>query len=125
MTHNPHANKYPVGGRPWTDEDDRTALAMKDAGLALKDIAECLSRSIPAVKCRAHYLKLTPEQRRKEKQSEPPPAAEIYNFAIKTIVPDSVIEDRNRRLMASRDLTARLMGDPAPQYSALAQRGRA
>lgn len=31
-----------------------------------------------------------------------------------TIVPADVLEDRNRRLMADRDLTARLMGDPEP-----------
>jgi hypothetical protein len=33
-----------------------------------------------------------------------------------------VIEDRNRRLLAPRDLTAVLMGDPEPMRSALARR---
>lgn len=38
------------------------------------------------------------------------------------IVPPEVIEDRNRRLMADRDLTAALMGDPPRGYSALERR---
>jgi hypothetical protein len=39
------------------------------------------------------------------------------------VVPAEVIEDRVKRLMAPRSLTALLMGDPAPHQSALSRRG--
>lgn len=37
----------------------------------------------------------------------------------RVIVPDSVIEDRNRRLMARKSLTGMLMGDPEPNRQRL------
>lgn len=40
----------------------------------------------------------------------------------KVNVPDHVWEDRNRRLMAPKSLTARLCGDPEPGRSALERR---
>lgn len=43
--------------------------------------------------------------------------------AMALVVPPEVIEDRVKRLMAPRSLTAFLMGDPAPHQSALSRRG--
>jgi hypothetical protein len=122
MIHNPHWNKYPVGGRPWTPEEDRTALSMIDNGFTYQAIGECINRTVPAIKGHIRYLRLTPEQRAEENGTR---NWELRNTtSVKITIPESVIEDRNRRLMAARDLTGVLMGDPAPQYSALYHRTR-
>jgi hypothetical protein len=149
MTHNPHANAYPVGGRPWTREDDELLLSKLREGVIQKAIAVLLDRTLPAVKWRAKVLRFgVPKQAARQWTAEETELALKLlrdNASDATIrstigrtkfacydrlkrigrpfseptapqinVPDYVLEDRNRRWMAPRSLTAVIFGDPEP-----------
>lgn len=114
--HNPYANAYPVGGRPWSPEDDRIVAEMKSAGHSHPEIAERVNRTALAVTGRLQYLKTSPEEktRRLQRRRDREHARSIGQFENpqKSDPPPHVIEDRNRRLSVPRTLTAILMGDP-------------
>lgn len=128
MTHNPFANAYPVGGRPWSAEEDAILLNARKEGTQFGDIASAMNRTIPAVKNRHGYLKMTDEQRRALNQQKTKAKTQTIRMKIEhdhervPAVPNEVWEDRNRRMAQPRTLTAWLMGDPAPGTSALERR---
>jgi hypothetical protein len=75
-----------------------------------------VGRSIPAIKSRARNKKMSADERRaewaaKRKKLIKPAAAQQWHVKVDNIPPE-VIEDRNRRLMSARSLTATLCGDP-------------
>jgi hypothetical protein len=136
MTHNPFANAHPVGGRVWTEQEEAILLRMLAEGATKQQIADSLSgRSLASVKCHIRYMRLPAEQKAEEERRQKRSRLERKRgapslHAIKRVssevgspvVPPEVLEQRNRRLMAPRDLTAILLGDPAPGFSALERR---
>lgn len=125
MTHNPHASAYPVGGVPWSAEEDATLIASKTAGLQYYQIADQLpKRTVAAVKCRYRQIGLTPEVRAALalKKSKPSIRATRIQYAVAPAVPPAVLRDRDCRLTARKSLTAIICGDPPAGYSALERR---
>ncbi len=116
MTHNPNWNKYPVGGRPWTAEEDRIAAEMRAAGLTMTAIGERLDRTENAVDGRFQYLRITPEEKQRRQRIRRDRARASLSgdncWKVREGIPAHVIEDRDRRLSAPRSLTAIICGDP-------------
>jgi hypothetical protein len=116
--HNHFANAYPVGGRPWSAEEDAALISARDAGQRFEDIASDLKRTINSVKCRVSHLRLSADQKRaltlQKKQAQPATVRMKieHNSERAPSVPDEVWEARNQRLAAPRTLTGWLMGDP-------------
>jgi hypothetical protein len=122
MSHNPrwYQKANPVGGKSWSDEDDQTRLAMVREGVPYKDIAAKLNRTIAAVKSRVRYTGMTIEERAATRRARLKNEQPVIRMKIDHVterapsIPDEVWDDRNRRLMAQRSLTAMLCGDPEP-----------
>jgi hypothetical protein len=118
MTHNPHANAHPVGGRPWSAEEDAIVLKGIKAGERYADIAVNTSRTVHALKARARYLGLSLAERRaiRAQRVRPKTIAMRIDHVVERapVIPEEVLQDRLRRSMAPRSLTAILCGDPEP-----------
>src|SRR5437868_917874 len=91
--------------RPWTDEEVKTAVAMREAGARYTEIGAALGRHKAGVR-----TKLVEEQRRT-----------TTSHVVETLrVPEHVLAERDRRYaLTPCDLTALLLGDPLPGYRAL------
>lgn len=129
MSHNPHANAFPVGGRPWTDDETLVLRTMVNEGRTYAEIATSLDRSYVAVKCRVRWISISPEMRAEAsrikkvaRQIKTAPKTRDDVRAEKWSIPADVAANRNLRMAASKSLTAILMGDPAPSQSALDRR---
>lgn len=91
-------------GEPWTAKELIASQRMRVEGRTYAQVAEFLGRTRSAVKAR--FAKL----------DRPSRAART----IPMFVPESALEERDRRLaLAPRDTTALLLGDPLPGFSAL------
>jgi hypothetical protein len=115
--------------RPWTAEEDAAALAMRRDGKTPPEIADALRRTRGAVSSRMRYLSLSAEARlqiSRAKRNKPkmanPVVRERITQASMRFIPPEVLADRDRRVLAPRDITATLMGDPTFCRSALAQK---
>ena len=107
MTHNPFANAHPVGGRPWTNEEDATVARMLQEGFRLQQAADAIGRTLYAVQSRLRFLNNDrPKRARKTGRNH------VCSESVNVIIPPEVEADRARRYMAPRSLTAILMGDP-------------
>ncbi len=127
MTHNPHWHKYPVGGNPWSAEEDECLQTLK-MRFTYREIAAQINRSPAAVGARIRLLSMTKEERQryeagKHRNRRKEESALTNHRADEMVVPDEVWTDRNRRINAGyRDLTAMICGDPRPGQSALDQK---
>ena len=61
--HRPYANAHPVGGVPWTSVQDDTVRAMLKDCHTNEAISEALGRTMPAIKARIRWLKITRDMR--------------------------------------------------------------
>ena len=106
---------YPL----WSEEETKKLVSMVRDGKSYREIAARLNRTYVAVKTRAKYICLPPVERaranalRRELRLFTPNSGHRV-LVDKIDVPETVIEERNQRLMAPRSLTAILMGDPEP-----------
>jgi hypothetical protein len=107
----------------WTAEED----AIVKLDLPLEQLARRLpGRPLIGIKRRQWFLSLPPEQRlaaklaRRGEHRKPGPDPQPF-YVASVIVPDDVFEERERRYQAAlqRTVTAALLGDPPPGYSAL------
>ena len=104
MTRNPR--------KPWTVEELELARQMLAARAKDSEFRSRLGRSMKAAKTRILYDASSAERYL---------MADLYP---RPLVPDELLEDRDRRASARLSLTARFCGDPPPGYSALDQRQR-
>jgi hypothetical protein len=93
----------------WTESDEARLLHLRDVKhLKWDEIAQIMGRPLPSCHAKWDYL-------RRGFKRHPTEAVQSKN-----IVPPECDEDRARRLLLEpRDLTASLLGDPLPGYSAL------
>ncbi|MPZ58467.1 MAG: hypothetical protein GEU91_18635 [Rhizobiales bacterium] len=112
----------------WTEEEDAILIAGLDAGLSLEALqARLPGRNGAGINRRRWIVGLSDERReqiklaRRGEHKKPDP---VPYHAAPIIVPEAVIEERDRRLLAQdrQALVARMMGDPPPGYSALDSR---
>ncbi len=110
----------------WTKEDELFVREMYEAGASYDEIAERMSRTVHSIKAKIKRLLMSPEQlaaRRAQDNACKRKAKERYEsvlYVVPVVTPSPVIADRDARLsIAPRDLTAQLLGDPLPGYSAL------
>ncbi len=122
-----------MNGTPYSEEETARLMEMwRGSLLTQKEIAAVLGRTLRSVRHRIEYVTMTPERReevkervnasRRERDKTASPLPGADRVAARPTIPPEVIDDRNRRLMAARDLTAMLMGDPPQGYSALGRR---
>lgn len=106
----------------WTPEQDRIAMQMRAAGSSMEDIGERFGRSGDSVRNRLRWVSMSIEERQElsRTRNRRKPMAEIEFHREET--PFHVIEDRNRRALIERSLTASIFGDPEPGRSALCKR---
>jgi hypothetical protein len=143
----------------WSAGQDHTIIELRSLGIAWKDIASRLGRTVEA--CCTRYRVIVPQEQRKRNSKfirwseddvttlkslidEGRSPQQIASFMGKNLqsiyskiqqlrqpgraiqidleprppVPLHILEDRDRRMRAERDLTALLCGDPAPGQSA-------
>jgi hypothetical protein len=94
----------------WQDQDEAELKRLSGEGKKPSEIAAIMGRSIPAVEAKLFRMRNYAPRVHHERAS---PA---------TVVSQSALDDRNRRMMAQRSLTAQFFGDPEPGRSALDQR---
>ena len=106
---------------PWKPDDIALLVDLRAQGAAINDIAERLNRTVASVHGKLNHIRAERRPRPKAKMGRPPitPPPDDHRIA--------ALAARDRRLaLAPRDLTASLLGDPLPGYSALDRReGRA
>lgn len=113
-------------GRPWTPHEDATLLAMREAGENCGAVADKLNRTAAGVWSRYSALTRSKEEaeakkaRRRQQATADPARKALVDYRV--TVPDEVIEERNRRLMAPKTLTGWLQGDPPAGFSSLERR---
>ncbi len=114
-----------AGARAWTAEEGRRALKLSNEGQSMKQIGAIIGRSSDSVRSYVNYARMSPEKRRlhnikKHTRSTPRIMKSgvmehrVIKFGAANEVPAEVWEDRNRRLMAERSITAVMFGDPEP-----------
>jgi len=116
--------------RPWTAEEDLTALAMRRDGARPPAIADALRRTRGAVSSRLKYLGLAPEERLQKNQAKCDGRTKRAQGVVREritpsnnkFVPPAVLEERERRVMATRTITETLFGDPVFHRSALGKK---
>lgn len=106
--------------RHWTKEEDAKLIELRALGVKTEDMPLHIDRSYEAIKARTTFLKLpakkpAPMTVRAVRRVQPDLCGNFY-------VPPEVIEERDRRMMAERDLTGLLCGDPPKGFSALERR---
>lgn len=115
----------------WSEQETATLYEMKAARFSEVAIAARINRTVHAVNERWRWVNMTEEakQARRERvnaarcvkrnlQGHTRKPTSQFNL----VIPESVFEDRNRRINTPRSLGAELMGDPHPGYSALDRR---
>jgi hypothetical protein len=117
MAHNPYANAYPVGGKPWTAEEDEILLNGRKANKGYEDMRSMLpGRSIGAMKARRTHLCRSAEQRlaiqHRHKIARRTGPLQNHTVEPPVIVPPEVLAERERRFAVPKSLTAMIMGDP-------------
>jgi hypothetical protein len=118
--------------RPWAAEEWQRAQDLQKQGLGFDDIAVRLNRSGRAVRAKFAKENLTAEQRQQRaeyqrlRRSEEIKTRQIagVTFAkVPTREAASAFAQRDRKLaLTPRNLTAAILGDPLPGYSALDRR---
>ena len=108
----------------WSTEETAILRAGINDKLSWDDLqAQLPGRSIVGIKRQAWVVNLTPEERlahhrraRSEYRTEV-----VHTVVAPTIVPEFVIEERDRRQLAEDRQTraSKILGDPPPGYSAL------
>lgn len=94
--------------RLWTPQETELAIQLLDDGADDERCQAVLGRTLQGCRDRIRHCKDSFGNIRKSGFS-------VSNNS----VPQSVIEDRNRRLMARKSLTGMLMGDPEPNRQRL------
>ena len=102
----------------WGEEETARVRQMLIDGMTYDEIVAALgNRTYAAVKSRVKWINLSKAERsranalKRERRVFTPTG--VRRDEIKKIeIPSHVLDDRNRRLMAERSLTAVLMGDP-------------
>lgn len=90
----------------WTEEEEATLKQLIAEGRKARQIAHFMGKELQPV-----YSKI--QQMRQ-------PGRQLHiELEPRIDVPEHLMEDRDRRLRAERDLTAEFFGDPAPGQSAL------
>jgi transglutaminase-like putative cysteine protease len=113
----------------WSDDETNSLFVMKEQGFEWPVIAESLDRSIPSCKERWRWARRSEadKQARREKMQGMRRRGKedreyAFHYVSRERVPDEVLIERNKRMMAPRSLTAWFCGDPAPGHSALDRR---
>lgn len=115
----------------WTEDELVEFREMLANGVSQKDLAERFDRSVDSIKSRIAWEKITPERRlqrneaikcRRAKEIKSPRVV-IERVTVETRPAQDVLAERDYRAgLTPRDLSAALMGDPLPGYSALERR---
>jgi hypothetical protein len=115
--------------RRFTPEEDAMIAKVVAAGLSPAAASEKLARKMKhtplSIMGRIYWLRLSAEKkaakaakvcarRRGEYRSHL-----IINAVCQLEIPSDVLDDRERRMLAPRSITAFVLGDPPPGYSAL------
>ena len=121
-----------VRGRKWTKEESETLVRLRMLSISFEEIASRLNRTRKAVEWRWQVLHFTPEKKERYRQSKNANSGKYRKRAKKTnplrfvpekmLAPDIVLIERDIRLAARRTITASIMGDPPPGFSALDRR---
>lgn len=116
----------------WTEDEDAMLRELYLSGQRRSAIADRMAKTEQSVKARLYMLPFTAEEkaqrcalRRKWKNNPMFGTTRAWKDQPRKHFPPptSALDDRDRRLAtAPRDLTAALMGDPRPGYSALERR---
>lgn len=110
----------------WDEGTDRMLLELRKNGTFFGIIAERIGCSAAAARARHRRMVMPPDELaslRKRERDRERNRVHSESIASTMIVPQYVMDDRDRRLsFASRDLTAAFFGDPPPGYSALDKR---
>ncbi len=92
----------------WSDQDKQKAITMRKAGMQHVEIGAAIGRSAKSVQSMIKALRF------------PINGCASRGQVATEQIPDEVLEQQERRRdLRPRDLTAALMGDPLPQFSAL------
>ncbi len=90
----------------WSSEDEERLARMMRQRMKPREIAAAIGKSSRAVHNKINYVR------------NPRHAAQI-DTDTRVWAPPHLLEDRDRRMMAERSITAFILGDPAPVQSAL------
>lgn len=94
-----------------------TMIELRRRGLSVKEIAMRYGRTASALRTLFRRQKVL-----KTVWKYPPKPKAIHHPVMRAVVPEAVLEDRERRLLEYRTPQEELMGDPAPCQSALGRR---
>ncbi|SRR5258708_4679594 len=111
----------------WTKEEDAMALEIVAIGGTTSSMdGRVPGRTGKAIRTRAYYISLTPEERHElnvRKGRGRRPTFQPKRWTSSAVTPPPAVEaDRARRMTTPLSLTAILMGDPDPSRSALGRR---
>ena len=95
-----------VSARHWTEQETTTIIGLLNEGVRPRNIAELMGKDLQTI-----YSKI--------QQLRQPGRSVHIEMLPRVRVPPSLLEDRNRRMNAERDITAEFFGDPKPGQSAL------
>lgn len=118
-------------GRKWTDEEVAALLKLKTNSMPLRTLALRLGRTTTSITEKLRLINMTQHDRQKRRDRINMHRYGRYAMKTHHIVaaprpaPDALAERDIRLSIAPRDLTAVLLGDPLPGYSALDRRQRA
>lgn len=113
--------------RPWTDEETELARAHYTRAISPADFFRLVGRTKDAAGRRLEYID-RPEVREKHLRKmqmyrDAAKASGVMNVAARKVdAPPELIEEAARRAKAPRSITASIMGDPPPGFSALDRR---
>lgn len=108
--------------RHWTPEQDAQLMELRSQGLQYRKISQILGRSIDALDRRHRLLIMSDAARAemREHKNELRRVNRTHNDRAAPInIPNDVWAERNARLTAPRTVSASILGDPPPGYSAL------
>jgi hypothetical protein len=108
--------------RHWTPEQDAQLLELRSQGLQYRKISQILGRSVDALD-RRHRLLIMSDAARAEMREHKNELRRVNRMhkerAAPINIPEDVWAERNARITAPRTVSASLLGDPPPGYSAL------
>lgn len=117
-------------GKLWNDEETTILCQMKAGNKDDRQIADALGRTVYGIKERWRWIHLTEEQKQDRRtkinanrfgmrKSDATRKIRCASSIFSRTIPDGVLIDRDKRMLAPRSLGCELMGDPPPGYSAL------
>ena len=95
---------------PWTEEQQAEAKRMHDKGMSSREIGEKIGKTKSAVRRWFYY--------RRNQQTQRLRGLNLPYYA-RPVIPQEVLDDRDRRNAEAMTLNMLLLGDPVPSQSML------